>query len=95
MKSLYRRIVAILAGALALCLLITFIESARLDSLTTRKLMEGSINLELQQAQRAYEEGGPQRLAAYLAEVDTALAGQCFLTDLNGKDLVTVRTALA
>jgi two-component system sensor histidine kinase CpxA len=89
MKSLYRRILAILAGALILCLLITFIESVRLDSVTTRKLFEGSISLQLQQAQRAYEEGGPQRLAAYMAEVDATLPGQRFLTDSSGKDLVS------
>lgn len=89
MRSLYRRITTTLVAALVLCLLVTFIESARLDSLTTRRFIEGSMDLELQQAQRAYEEGGSQRLAAYLAEVDAALQGQRFLTDRDGKDLVS------
>ncbi len=89
MRSLYRRITTTLVAALVLCLLVTFVESARLDSLTTRRFIEGSMDLELQQAQRAYEEGGSQRLAAYLAEVDAALQGQRFFTDRNGKDLVS------
>jgi signal transduction histidine kinase len=89
MRSLYLRILATLAAALVLCLVITLIESARLDRATTRRYIEGSITLELQQAQRVYEEGGPQRLASYLAEVDAALQGQRYLTDREGKDLVS------
>lgn len=89
MRSLYLRILVTLAAALVLCLVITLIESARLDRATTRRYIEGSITLELQQAQRVYEEGGPQRLASYLAEVDAALQGQRYLTDGEGKDLVS------
>ena len=89
MKSLRTRILATLIATLLVCLLVTSIESARLERVTTLRFIEGSIALELQQAQRAYEEGGPDRLAAYLAEVDAALQGQRFLTDGKGKDLVS------
>jgi len=89
MRSLYVRILATLLTAILVCLLITFVESARLDRITIRSFFEGSMNLQLQQARQAYEEGGASRLAAYLAEVDAALQGQRFLTDRNGKDLVS------
>jgi signal transduction histidine kinase len=89
MRSLYVRVLATLTAATLVCLLVTFIESVRLDRVTIRAFFEGSMNLQLQQARRAYEEGGAHRLAAYLAEVDTALQGQRFLTDRNGRDLVS------
>jgi signal transduction histidine kinase len=89
MRSLYVRILATLLTAILVCLLITFVESARLDRLTIRAFFEGSMNLQLLQARQAYEEGGASRLAAYLAEVDAALQGQRFLTDRNGRDLVS------
>jgi signal transduction histidine kinase len=89
MKSLYARILATLAATLLVCMIVTAIESARLERATTRAYFEGSMALQLQQAQRVYEEGGPRRLAEYLSEVDAVLNGQRFLTDRNGKDLVS------
>ncbi len=38
---------------------------------------------------RAYEEGGPQRLAAQLRRLDSYLAGDHLLTDARGRNLVT------
>ncbi len=38
---------------------------------------------------RAYQEGGPKRLAAQLRRVDSYLPGEHLLTDPNGRDLVT------
>jgi two-component system sensor histidine kinase CpxA len=38
---------------------------------------------------RAYEEGGPDRLAAHLARLDRYLTGKHLLTDARGRDLVT------
>lgn len=40
-------------------------------------------------ARRAYEEGGPERLAAHLEHLDKSLPGQHLLTDARGRDLVT------
>src|SRR5438093_1438723 len=37
----------------------------------------------------AYEAGGPQRLAAYLRRLSASFAGEQFLTDARGRDLVT------
>ncbi len=38
---------------------------------------------------RAYDEGGPERLAAQLRRLDSYLAGEHLLTDAHGRDLVT------
>jgi two-component system sensor histidine kinase CpxA len=38
---------------------------------------------------RAYEEGGPERLAAHLHRLDSYLPGEHLLTDAHGRDLVT------
>ena len=43
----------------------------------------------LRQAQQAYESGGPEKLAAYLREVAAITGPQRYLTDAEGKDLVT------
>jgi signal transduction histidine kinase len=40
-------------------------------------------------ARRAYEEGGPHRLAAHLQRLDASLPGKHLLTDVRGRDLVT------
>jgi two-component system sensor histidine kinase CpxA len=38
---------------------------------------------------RAYEEGGPERLAAHLRKLDSYLPGEHLLTDTRGRDLVS------
>ncbi len=38
---------------------------------------------------RAFEEGGPERLAAHLERLDASLPGKHILTDSRGRDLVT------
>src|SRR5438034_6532295 len=39
-------------------------------------------------ARRAYEEGGPERLAADLQRLSVYIPGEHFLTDARGRDLV-------
>ncbi len=41
------------------------------------------------EVRRAYEEGGPDRLATHLARLDASLPGKHILTDSRGRDLVT------
>jgi signal transduction histidine kinase len=89
MRTLYLRIFIALLVTFVLSLLTVFWISDRVMQATMGEFFAGSMNLELQQARRIYEEGGPQQLAAYLNEVDGALRGQRFLTDSNGTDLVS------
>jgi two-component system sensor histidine kinase CpxA len=46
------------------------------------------IELVEEDAYRSFEEGGPERLAAYLRRLSTKLPGDRFLTDALGRDLV-------
>ena len=89
MRSLYFRIVTTLSAALVVCMVVALIESARLDRVTMRVFMEGTMTLQLRQAERAYAEGGPARLAACLKEMDQVLQGDRFLLDERGRDLVS------
>lgn len=89
MRTLYLRILVTLFVTMVLSLLTVFWISGRVMRATMGEFFVGSMNLQFEQARRAYEEGGPQRLSAYLTEVDAALKGQRFLTDSNGRDLVS------
>jgi signal transduction histidine kinase len=50
---------------------------------------EQTITLQLDDARRAYEEGGPTRLSAYLHRLDSFYPVEHFLTDQRGRDLVS------
>src|SRR5205823_6312579 len=62
---------------------------ASIDHRFTIEFFEGSMKLQLQQAQKIYGGCGPGRLAEYLEETDAALTGKRYLTDAGGRDLVS------
>ncbi|HWQ55608.1 MAG TPA: ATP-binding protein [Bryobacteraceae bacterium] len=55
-------------------------------------LLDRLVEFELRAARAAYEQGGRQGLAAYLAQVHAAYRGRMIVTDRQGRDLVTGRT---
>jgi two-component system sensor histidine kinase CpxA len=63
--------------------------SGAISRRTTGDFFKGSMKLQMLQATRTYESGGPSALAAYLNEVDATLKGQRYLTDARERDLVT------
>src|SRR5881296_795480 len=67
---------ALIGSSLAVLLI-----SASITGRFTVEFFEGSVKLQLQQAQRIYETRGPELLAEYLAETDAALSGTRYLTD--------------
>ena len=89
MKTLYLRITVALALALVCALVALWEVSASIARRMTGEFFESSMTLELQQAQRSYEEGGPKSVVNVLAETDAALRGKRFFTDANGRDLVS------
>src|SRR5207249_3144899 len=89
MKTLKLRIVVTFTLALIGSSLAMLWISASITGRFTIEFFEGSMKLQLQQAQRIYESGGPQRLAEYLEETDAALTGKRYLTDAGGRDLVS------
>jgi two-component system sensor histidine kinase CpxA len=88
MRSVFLRVIAAFSLALLVCILAFVWVAARISRLTTGTLMQGSSELELKQARKAYEGGGPEQLKAYLQEVDASLKGTRYLTDAQGRDLV-------
>jgi signal transduction histidine kinase len=89
MRTLTLRITISFTIAFVLSAVVLFWISGYVSRRTTGGFLEGSMRLELQQAQRAYEAGGPQGLAQALGEADEALKGKRYLTDANGRDLVS------
>ncbi len=89
MRTLYLRIVVTFTLTLICSLVALLWITAHISRRANGTFFEGSMKLELQQAQRVYEIEGPQSLAEYLAETDEALKGTRYLTDANGRDLVS------
>ncbi len=89
MKTLKLRIVVTFTLALIGSSLAMLWVSASITHRFTIEFFEGSMKLQLQQAQKIYEGGGPGRLADYLEETDAALTGKRYLTDTGGRDLVS------
>lgn len=97
MRTLYLRILITFAIALACGTLVMFWVSAMLSRSVLGELSTGMERLQLQQARRAYEDGGRAALRAYLEEVNGLAKGKRYLLDASGHDLVTGedRAALA
>jgi signal transduction histidine kinase len=89
MRTLHLRIIVTFTAALLVSVIGVSWVSARIQRHTIGEFFEGSMKLELQQAQYAYENGGPEALKAYLNQVDGTLKGTRFLTDADGVDLVS------
>ena len=89
MRSLYFRIAVTFAVALLITVLALFASFIYIQIHINGGFYEGSVRLELEQAQKIYETHGPGPLASYLAETDAALRGNRYLIDTNGRDVVT------
>jgi len=89
MRTLHVRILVTFTFAL-LCTAVAMLWLS--DSIVRQsagKYFEGSMQLHLKQARRAYESGGPAVLSAYLRELDATLNGERHLTDAGGRDVAT------
>jgi len=90
MRSVYTKIFLWCLGVLMLSLAafvgITLFVSGRPAG---KEVFGGMSALELKDATDAYQSGGSKQLAAYLQKLDTFLHGHHFLTDSQGKDVIT------
>ncbi len=89
MRSLYFRIAVTFAIALLITTVAIFATFLYILIHINGGFYEGSVRLELEQAQKIYETHGPGPLASYLGETDAALRGHRYLVDGSGRDLVT------
>jgi len=89
-KSVYRKILVWSFATLVLSLIafvgVTIVVSSHV---AVRNGFFGHASVELEEAQEAYEEGGPAKLARVIRRIDRGLPGQHYLTDAKGRDLLT------
>jgi len=91
MKSVYLRIllwcfVTLVLSLLAFSMVSRFVEGRALGKGGPMARVDEMV---LHEAAQAYESGGAQRLAAYLGNTSAFIDGPRFLTDSQGRDLVT------
>ena len=90
MRSVYTKILVWSFATLVLSL-VAFVGVSMMVSWQTayRNGFFGHASLELEEAQEAYEEGGPARLSHFVARMERRLPGRHYLTDAQGRDLAT------
>jgi two-component system sensor histidine kinase CpxA len=92
MRSIFAKVVLWSLGTFALSLVAYWLiwrALERHDGPHKGDPFHGMIEMMEDDARRAFEEGGPERLAAQLLRVDSYLPGEHLLTDAQGRDLVT------
>ena len=89
MKTLHMRIVVTFAVALLCSFVVLGWVSFKVSQYTYLAYFENTFRLELLQAEEAYQAGGPQALAKYLDQVDSAVDGKRYFTNASGRDLVS------
>ncbi len=91
MRSIFAKVVLWSLGTFVLSLVAYWLISRALDRRGPREgdPMHRLIELVQDDARRAYEEGGPERLASYLKRLPRYLPGEHLLTDAAGRDLVS------
>ena len=90
-RSIFTKIVLWFTATFVLSL-VGYVATSMLLSarLADREPMMPRLNaLFLDDASRAYEEGGPTRLAEYLERLNSYTEGEHFLVDARGRDLVS------
>lgn len=91
MRSLFAQILLWFLATLTATLVAFILTAALTFSMTQPRQAPFSmlVNLQLEQAREAYEEGGPMELADLLDQYRRVLGAEGFLTDTQGRDLVT------
>ncbi len=89
MRSVYTKILLWSFGTLLLSLVAFYGVSAVVSYQAFRSgpMMGGMQRLELEEARDAYETGGPEKLAVFLARMSRYIRGEHYLTDAQGRDL--------
>lgn len=90
MRSVYTKILVWSFATLVLSL-VAFVGVSMIVSWKAayRNGFFGHSSLELDEAQEAYEEGGPAKLSRFISRMERRLPGHHYLTDASGRDLVT------
>jgi two-component system sensor histidine kinase CpxA len=89
-RSVYAKILLWSFATLALSLGAFVAVSSVISSRAAyRSGIRGQASIELEEAREIYEEGGPAKLVKFVDRLDRYLSGHHYLTDAQGRDLVT------
>jgi signal transduction histidine kinase len=89
MKSLYVGILLAMAGTLSLSLVVFLAISRQIDRNTVYRTFERTDELQLEEARKALDHGGPAAVAAYMRRSDRIFGGSHYLLNSAGVDVVS------
>jgi signal transduction histidine kinase len=89
MRSLYVAILLAMAGTLSLSLVVFLAISKQIERTTVYRTFERTDELQLEEARKALERGGPPAVSAYMQRSDRIFGGSHYLLNSAGVDVVS------
>ena len=89
MRSLYVGILLAMTGTLSLSLVVFLAISRQIDRATVYRTFERTDELQLEEARKALERGGPAAVSAYMQRSNRIFNGSHYLLNSNGIDVVS------
>jgi signal transduction histidine kinase len=89
MRSLYVAILLAMAGTLSLSLLVFLAISRQIEHTTFYRTFERTDELQLEEARKALDSGGPSAVSAYMQRANRIFGGSHYLLTPAGVDVVT------
>jgi signal transduction histidine kinase len=91
MRSLYIAILLAMAGTLSLSLLVFLAISRQIERATVYRTFERTDELQLEEARKALDHGGPPAVSAYMQRSNRIFGGSHYLLNSAGVDVVSGR----
>jgi signal transduction histidine kinase len=89
MRSLYLGILLAMAGTLSLSLLVFLAISRQIERATFYQTFERTDELQLEEARKALDRGGPAAVSAFMQLADRVFGGSHYLLNSSGVDVVS------
>src|ERR1700735_3448452 len=89
MRSLYVGILLAMAGTLSFSLVVYLAISNHIEHITVYRTFERTDELQLEEARKALERGGPAAVSAYMQLANRIFGGSHHLLNSAGRDVVS------
>ena len=89
MRSLYVGILLAMAGTLSLSLVVFLAISGQIERATVYRTFERTDELQLEEARKALDHGGPTAVSAYMQRANRIFGGSHYLLNSAGVDVVS------
>ena len=89
MRSLYVGILLAMAGTLSLSLVVFLAISRQIERATVYRTFERTDELQLEEARKAFDQGGPAAVSAYMQRANRIFGGSHYLLNSAGLDVVS------